>query len=344
MKKFLILSFCITMICSCRYSQKYKDADVFSWEALGDPVEITLQPAGIQDIPLMARKIVVHDSLLIAYSMGSENLIYTYNLNTGEKLNEYISYGSGPGEMIGISAFQKRDSFLFTSCIQTQSISFIPFSYFTKENPSVEDISRFYLEDDADGLTPVSADQVVGLSFHPEKERFNFYTGKGKLIRSCGEYPDFGEDLTALEQTHGFTSTLCFNSHTGRFYSFCKTSDLVEVFDTSGNLIKRWHGPDQFFPKVKQQSLGGTLVRASIEGSRDAYFEPSAMGDQVIAIYSGTSALENRNWLFVFDASGNPVKYFQLDEKVFTFAVDETNTTIYVVTFEDFEIKKFRYE
>ncbi|MCD8179686.1 MAG: TolB-like 6-bladed beta-propeller domain-containing protein [Tannerellaceae bacterium] len=343
MKKLLILSFSIMMISSRRQSGGYKDATLFSWEALGDPVEITLQPAGIQDIPLMARKMVVHDSLLIAYSMGSENLIYTYNLNTGEKLNEHISYGSGPGEMIGISAFEKRDSLLFISCIETQSISFIHLSYFTADNPSVEDISRFYLEDDADGLTPISADQVVGLSFHPEKERFNFYTREGKLIRSCGEYPDFGEDLTALEQTHGFTSTLCFNSHNGRFYSFCKTSDLVEVFDTSGNLIKRRHGPDQFFPKVKQQSLGGTLVRASIEGSRDAYFQPSAMGNQIIVLYSGTS-LDSRNRLLVFDASGNPVKYFQLDENILTFAVDETNTTIYVVTFEDFEIKKFRYE
>lgn len=247
MKKLLILSFCITIIYSCRYSTEYKDASVFSWDALDDPVEVTLQPAGIQDIPLMARKIVIHDSLLIAYSMGSENLIYTYNLNTGEKLNEYISYGSEPGEMIGICAFEKRDSFLFTSCIQTQSISFIPLSYFTTDNLSYEDISRFYLEDDADGLTPISADQVVGLALHPEKERFNFYTREGKSIRSCGEYPDFGEKLTGLEQTYGFISTLCFNSRTGVLYSFCKTSDLVEVFDTSGNLVKRWHGPDQFF-------------------------------------------------------------------------------------------------
>ncbi|MCD8179684.1 MAG: TolB-like 6-bladed beta-propeller domain-containing protein [Tannerellaceae bacterium] len=344
MKKLLILSFCITMIYSCRYSTEYKDADVFSWEAFGDPVEVILQPAGIQDIPLMARKMVVHDSLLIAYSMGTENLIYTYNLNTGEKLNESISYGSGPGEMIGISAFQKRDSFLFISCIQIQSISFIPFSYFTTDNPSAEDISRFYLEDDADGLTPLSIDQIVGLALLPEKKRFNFYTGEGKLIHSYGEYPDFGETLTELEQIHGFISNLCFNSRTSRFYSFCKTSDLIEVFDTSGNLLKRLHGPDHFFPKVKQQSLGGDLVRASIKDSQDAYFEPYIIGDEVMVIYSGTSALESTNRLLVFDDFGNPVKYFLLDENILTFAADERTKTIYVVTFEGMEIKKFAYE
>lgn len=86
-------------------------------------------------------------------------------------------------------------------------------------------------------------------------------------------------------------------------------------------------------------------MRASIKGSRDAYFEPYIVGDEVMVIYSGLSPEERINKrLLVFDASGNPVKHFLLDENILTFAVDETNKIIYVVTFEDLEIKKFRYE
>ena len=62
----------------------------------------------------------------------------------------------------------------------------------------------------------------------------------------------------------------------------------MEVYDVSGHLIKRIHGPEHFFPDVKEQSYGEkTKVSASPNESRDAYFCPAIVGEEIFVLYSG---------------------------------------------------------
>ncbi|MCD7938002.1 MAG: TolB-like 6-bladed beta-propeller domain-containing protein, partial [Tannerellaceae bacterium] len=130
-----------------------------------------------------------------------------------------------------------------------------------------------------------------------------------------------------------------------RLYLFCKLTDLIEIYDLSGNLIRRLHGPDGFYPNVKQKKWADGASTVSTRESRDAYFEPCVVEDMVFVIYSGAE-YENRETktILVFDKDGNPLKQFKLSENIFTFAADEKSKMIYVSTMEDFEIKRFAYE
>lgn len=129
------------------------------------------------------------------------------------------------------------------------------------------------------------------------------------------------------------------NSHIWLFY---KSTDLIEIYDYEGRLVKRLHGPDHFFPAVRELSNGEGLQKvSSVSGeTRDAYFCPLYSGGKIYVLYSGRVYHEGQSadaylldTLLSFNWDGTPDKAYKLPVPVFTFAIDETNRTLYGLSF-----------
>lgn len=73
------------------------------------------------------------------------------------------------------------------------------------------------------------------------------------------------------------------------FVSYMQT-DLLELYDVEGSLLKRMQGPDGFFPHIREVSDGRYSKTTSVKGeSRDAYFTPVAVNGKFYVSYTGAS-------------------------------------------------------
>jgi len=114
-------------------------------------------------------------------------------------------------------------------------------------------------------------------------------------------------------------------------------SDLLEIYNETGELIKRIHGPDCFYPQLsladKTKNGNGLIYIKPKEDARSGYCQIAVSDNEIWLQYSGQNYKkevhsENRT-LFVFDWEGNPLRRYVLDHSFFTFTVDAKNKTIY---------------
>ena len=145
-------------------------------------------------------------------------------------------------------------------------------------------------------------------------------------------------------------SQIAVNYKYKRIFVSHKQTDLIEIYDFDGKLLHRKHGPDHFFPAVKQTNDGETVkVRSNPGKSRDGYFSPKYAGEEVFVLYSGIvyepgNAMYQIDQIYVFDWEGSPLKIYKLDQAIFNFDVDVKNRVIYGLSAEpEFHVIAFKY-
>jgi hypothetical protein len=126
-------------------------------------------------------------------------------------------------------------------------------------------------------------------------------------------------------------------------------TDLIEIYDFKGEFIKRLHGPEHFFPQLKEVSLGNGYSKiAYSEDSRFAYINPVIVKEDIYVAYSGKSQKIDEevapiNYILVFDTDCNPVRGYELSKPIVAFAVDTETQYIYATSnIPDFHLVVFR--
>lgn len=128
-----------------------------------------------------------------------------------------------------------------------------------------------------------------------------------------------------------FTATMAVKPDGSRWVVAHQLTDMLEIYDDSLKLVKRIQGPDGFFPQMEE--VNGHIRHNRKE--RNAYFFPFATDTYIYVLYDGrvydveSPTRYLRDKLFVLDWNGTPVKYYQLSEPVFHFAIDVRNGTLY---------------
>ena len=123
-----------------------------------------------------------------------------------------------------------------------------------------------------------------------------------------------------------------------RIAVFYSMTDLFEVYDNTGHLLTRMHGPDCFFPIFKEVHDGDVVTSAPDEDlTRDAYFSPRSVGDKLFVLYDGDFLNDPNNdgscsTLFVFSWDGKLEMQYQLDDPIYSFNVDAKNRKIYGIS------------
>ena len=64
-------------------------------------------------------------------------------------------------------------------------------------------------------------------------------------------FPDYGDKLTEVEKLEGFSCNMILSPHKDHIFLFYMQTDLIEIYDLAGNLERRLHGPDYFYPAVR---------------------------------------------------------------------------------------------
>lgn len=343
--------FCLSCT-SVSTNTHYKDAQTLDYGDFGEPVSLKGEELVFDEQPLKPVSLTVIDTLLLVRNLHSETLFGYYDVKNGRKIGEGISFGSGPEEMIAPRIVQNNDSMVWILDSQLQKLCLYRIdSLCSGDTKRIKEISfRKYIED----IKSVEDNLLVALVYAPGHKLLTFYNMHGDSISTKGELPQENTEIDPLTYMGDYTCGMTV-SEKGKILVAYKLTDLIELYDTKGNLLKRLHGPDHFYPFTKKKDYGEGMTQAAFVGgeTREAYFFPTSVDNRFFVLYSGRYTGESKETnvadyllgdILVFDDEGMPFKRYKLDIPIMSMTVDAKSKTIYGITdVPDFRIIKFRY-
>lgn len=342
---FIIAIGFIIVLNSCSDNLIYENSNLFSRNDFENIFELKGKVLFSDSVVYKPQTLQVYDSLLIVKENGNKHFVI-YNLNTMKKVGERISVGQGPKELIYPLMVKNYDKSIFIHDLQKMTlIDYSKKDFLEQANPIP--LSTIKLEKRALSLVALLDEGFIGYSYDPHHPLFKF-DQQGKYISNIMEYPICRKkDYTDTERMDAFQFFYTTNLSDKVFVCYGWT-DLIELLDSEGNVLKRLHGPDKFYPhfkEVRESKIITTVMEKNV--NRNAYFCPTKVNDCFWALYSGK--LENQNDLlcneiFVFDKNGNPKTIYKLDHGIFTFAIDEIHRKIYGISNQpEYYILEYRF-
>lgn len=349
----LYFIYCTVIGCltSCVEEKQYKDVEYFSYQSFpvnnqlkGEilPMEIISKPRGV----------ACKDSLLLINNTAVENFVYCYNLNTYQKIGEFIPFGSGPNEMLSVGsiAVENNDVWLFT--VQPSSLIRYEIDQF-RQPVDIVPKEKYVIDDGMhNSILLLNTGDLLATSHRRVDSRFSYYTNQGEFIKDKGEYPYYGRELTNNERFDAFLCSMTKLPNQTILLAY-KNTDLLEIYDLEGNLMKRKHGPEQFFPSLQEENVpDGKMVFGNQDAKR-AYNNSIVVDSEIWVIFSGRPLVpKDRTTLdhilsdkiLVFNQNLEPLRVISLDIPIYGLAVNSQNRIFYGISIQpDFVVVKYEY-
>lgn len=331
------ISFIVALIvCSCTQQQNQLNSKTFILGDLGRNITLDCEPLPLAEPVLRPVKLSVVDSFLIVINAHSGTFVQRFSLSGLEQTGEFISFGSGPDDMIapiglsgdasGVSILDggKRELFIYP-----------PADFCFDEDP--KKIRSVKFNEFIDNVSELADGRLVGTVRQEGHNRLSFFDANGSLLNTIGAYPF--SDLFDPDMTHlllaASSCSLITNEQKDKICITYMLSDLIEIYDDAGRLLRRVHGPDQFLPEVAlKDTRHGKQIKHTEDQTRDAYFSPVAYRDEIYVLYSGRVYTPDNHdmksdQIFVFDWEGNPQRRYTLSAPVYAFTIDPQSGTLY---------------
>lgn len=345
MKKSIL--FCL-MALSC-FSCK-ESGEIYENETRFDRDDFSLQELHGNTIafdqPIMKPyQLMVYDSILVTVNSGTDTIFHVFNLNTRKKVGERIAMGQGPDEMISPTFINIPDSVklydMMTSTVYTYTMEDFTNNPYTKPAKSYK-LAENYMFSEMRAL----GDSLVCCSYRPDFPCYLFDANGKKTDGGIGNYP---MDYTELEVVDAFRGLLTTNGK-DRIAVTHFFTDLIEIYNSKGDLLKRLVGPDHFYTRFVEFTDGNRIgSKPDPSYYRDAYYSPICMGDSFCVLYNGKFVNKPEynllaDEIFVFGWDGIPQKRYKLDQGVLSIAVDTKNRRIYGISDSpEYHIVEYNY-
>lgn len=348
MKRYILAAILFLSLSSCHQQIEYEASEAFTFSAFKETVSLHGEVFAVDEPVMKPHEICVIDSLIFLINTNTEYLFQCFNANTGKEVKEFISFGSGPEEMLSPQSVGQKDSFVYIFDVMKRRIFlYDKTSFLSKEE--LQSSRQIDLKDMFAQVFMLSNNQIVATGLQPDSKRFIFFNNEGDVLTHKGEFPSYQDPAASKftkEQDYG--CEMVYNAELQRLSLAYKHTDLIEFYNLEGNLLKRIHGPEHFFPVFLEKNTGNTVQVLPEKGkSRDGYISPVAYKNELYVLYSGKvfdpktrPYLDNQ--ILVFDWSGKPLKRLFLDKPIYRFTIDKKKNILYGLSFSpDFHIVKY---
>jgi len=345
MKKLLSLCLVVSAFWACNSPEKQLERITLA--DFGEEIPLTAERVLLQDSIFNPYKMVLMDSLLFVLDLKTDNFVHVYDLNSKKMICEGVTIGNGPNEIVSadICPSYKKDHF----CLLEKSKSEVRLYDIRQlvEHNEWLPFSTITFEDQVTCAEIMSPSVIVAENMYDSLFKFNYYDFNGKLTGKGGGYYQIMDGQSLQEHKDGYMFRFVTN-HKDRIFVTHVLTDMVEVYDGKGTLLKRMLGPDGFLPDVKMKNNGPYSVVASNSDSKDAYFNLRTAGDEVFIQYTGTVSGPTTpsifDKLFVFDWDGKPLRRYRLSENTPFFVVDPVRRIIYgVAQCPEYQLVSYKY-
>ena len=286
------------------------------------------------------------DSVLVVVETQRSPFVRLYNVKDGRKIGSFIPAGRGPDELSACTQFQITGDWIWAiDMLQNKYLKYRrkdPF-WASFEKPVLNAILR-----DVSISYPIIIDSniIAGSDFSVGKLLFFYDLEKKEIDANVNISYPYAIDGPDMLKWRSFENRMTTDSN-HLYLAYCHT-DLIDIYDKTGSLVKRLFGPDHFMPDfgVTGTDEQGFMVRPG-EKARFAYFSPKITDDGLMVLYNGTLQKERKylvNQIFLFSPSGEPLVAFYLDQPIFNFCVDDVTKRIYGLTnTPDYQVICFDY-
>lgn len=324
------------LLSACSQQQSKIGATPFGSEAFTQQILLECEPVDFADPVLRPVKLAVVDSFLILINAHTGTFIQRFNLLSLEQTGEFIDFGSGPDEMIApIGLFADTAGVSILDGAKQELFMYSTANFCLQDEPSKRSSIRF--DTYVDNMSELSDGRFVGTVRQEGYKRLTFYDSKGSFINTEGIYPF--SDLFDSHQSQlllaGSSCSLITNEQKTKICIAYMLSDLIEIYDSAGQLLKRVHGPDQFLPEVASEEMGEVqLVKHTKDKTRDAYFSPVSYRNEIYVLYSGRMYDPDNHdmksdQILVFDWDGTPQRSYTLATPIYAFTIDPQKGVLY---------------
>ena len=276
------------------------------------------------------------DSLLIIDEGGKSDAISIYSKKTGALLNTELSIGKGPNEVIGTFGHGIiNDSIFWSYEGETYTIRFYLLRDILKKSKAkILKKNKFNLKRYAYRITPLNMDTFLMSGCPSYSPKLTILNNTGSVIDSIGMfYNNTFENYTFLKGAYMYQLTVKPDNKRIAFAYY--RTDVIEIYNLNGKLIKAIHGPDNFKMEPSPSKNNQSDYFARSKKTKETFIAIRSSNKYIYALYDGMTANKPNplaNWLLVFDWNGNLVKSFKITNKIYAFDVDEANKKIYAAS------------
>ena len=339
-KYIFITSIALLLVSSCvKNSKEYENEISFSINDFQKIIELKSEVILSDDTVYRPNRLYLYDSIMITKEIGSKYAFHIYNLNTQSRIGESIMIGQGPNEVLVayIVESQLSKEAVLVLDIATQKVLFFNLNDLITENAP----TPFKRIDMSSDKIVFLEDMIVGNNSFGSQYNLNFYDLEGKLIESKAELPKYKSNNSNISNHIVFQGNLTVGNN--RIFYVYYFTDLIDIYDLKGGLLKRIHGPDNFLPEMEYSEVGSRPTKKS----RDAYYCPVFADGELFVAYNGLfqkDYIETVDQILVFDSNGNPLRRYILDKRIISFTVDTQNQIIYAICRDpEYHVIKFKY-
>jgi len=273
------------------------------------------------------------DSFLVILDRSFSNQLKIIDLKS-DSIQEYIAQGKGPGEMIVPYCVQifEKDIYVFDlqlpKILILSPVSSRKFSITKEFRLNEKNLNTYY---------PLEENLMVFQSSLEEETRLTFFNHAGKSVKKIGELPPRTGDRRVLGVNQAFASWIAASSRNKKFAMACAYTDIIEIFDFNGSLIKRIQGPLGIQLNVTNKNIPiGAVVKIE---PLILVFNRIDAGDKEFWIgYTGFKTrkgyrqtyrdIASRRF-YCFDWKGHPLRKIEADSGFVDFDIDWKNKTLY---------------
>lgn len=305
-------------------------------------------------IVLSPIKLFHTDSLLLISSVGTNPLVNIYNQTQNyQKIGGMISYGLGPEEMTSVSEIQFiNDSNFWAQDIQTSQMKRLILKI---TNDSVYTQNSGQVSLNGPSLEPFSIKNEKIISTTQEIvpfNRFYIYDIQNNTKKGFADYPSYDRKIPNSVAVEVFNAFATVHPDQNKFALAYEYTDLIELYNSEAELIKRIQGPHIFQPEFELKDRNGHFaMRRVYEKTKLAYIALDSNKDEIFLLYGNGDTRKkgegeegiHHNHIVTIDWEGNPLNYYELDHGVTTITVDFNKRIIYGLDRMESEVYAFEY-
>lgn len=286
---------------------------------------------------LLPRHIQVTRDYIVVAENANNDIFYVYSKKDKSFVKSMGINGLGPNEILTADfihqGLEDNDFWVYDSKNQT-------FNKFDIDK-NVSGLADLQIRQNemlaaVTGFTPITINSFIYREMH-SPAKFTEFAFDGKKLRSFGDWEEHRD-------SKDFTNFVLFTLYQGKIVASNKKDyvvacgsliDFLEIInlETEKRLLIR--GPSNHFPEFELTDMSGYAYPA-LKELIIQYNSVFAGEKTIYALYSGLSSEANKDAttsrVFTFNLSGEIVSNFELDYKIISFTIDESENKLYGLT------------
>ncbi|MEC7752702.1 BF3164 family lipoprotein [Roseivirga sp. UBA1976] len=271
--------------------------------------------------------------------------LQVYDIRSKKLINELVSKGQGPGEMLNATDVQlshSKNELYIHDMIQKRidvydlEKTIGEKSLMPKNTIELDSLQTYYPKIDRKGHV---IDLISSLSGNEENRLYKLSLEDAAIIKEGGFYPEIDYPQQSPQfKSQVFMAFMNTDPEAEYFALAHAYTDYLELYDSDFNLISSARGPELFDPLLETKSVGGggSMV-APLKDSRDAYTYPVLGNNMIYVLFDGKNTSEqgfHQDELFLFNYKLEPLIRFKLNIPIYAFDIDWEKNILYGLTLE----------